>query len=43
MASRRPGITIGNPPGYLGHEDDLYKVIGVAYLENPPFKTARAR
>jgi len=29
MTNRRPGITIGNPPGYLGYEDNLYKVIGV--------------
>jgi len=27
MMERREGITIGQPPKYLGYEDDLYRVI----------------
>ena len=27
---RREGQTIGQPPKYLGYEDDLYKVIGIS-------------
>jgi len=27
---RREGVTIGQPPKYLGYEDDLYKVLGIA-------------
>jgi hypothetical protein len=26
---RREGITMGQPPKYLNHEDDLYKVVGI--------------
>lgn len=26
---RREGITIGNPPKYIGYEDDLYRVLSV--------------
>jgi hypothetical protein len=29
MAERREGITIGQPPKYIGYEDKLYKVINV--------------
>ena len=29
MIQRREGQTIGQPPKYLGHEDELYKVIGL--------------
>lgn len=28
--SRQPGITIGNPPKYLGYEDELHKVIRIS-------------
>lgn len=27
---RREGVTIGQPPKYLGYEDDLYRVLGIA-------------
>jgi hypothetical protein len=30
MIRRRAGIAIGNPPGYIGHEDDIYKVLGIS-------------
>lgn len=30
MMQRRPGITIGMPPKYVGFESDLYKVITIA-------------
>ena len=26
---RREGVTMGQPPKYLNHEDDLYKVVGI--------------
>lgn len=29
MAERREGITVGQPPKYLGYEDDLYRVINL--------------
>ena len=29
MMERREGITIGQPPKYIGYEDDLYRVIEV--------------
>ena len=28
--NRREGITIGQPPKYKNHEDDLYKVLGIS-------------
>ena len=29
MIERREGISIGQPPKYLGYEDDLYRVLGI--------------
>jgi len=34
MINRREGITIGQPPKYLGYEDDLYRVIEAVKIAN---------